>query len=104
MNRLAELFVLTAVSLVLGLYVTAAGFTQATATSGKATVTGCLQKGDEADEFSITGEDGKTYGLRSSAVDLSKHLGHKLTVTGTLKAESYEKEKEGTRTRKEGCH
>ncbi len=96
MNRLARLFVLTAVSLVLGLYVTAAGFTQATATSGKATVTGCLQKGDEADEFSITGEDGKTYGLRSSAVDLSKHLGHKLTVTGTLKAESYEKEKEGT--------
>jgi len=31
--------------------------------------------------------------LRSSAVDLSKHLGHKVTVTGTLKAESYEKEK-----------
>ena len=58
--------------------------------------TGCLQKGDEADEFSITGEDGKTYGLRSSAVDLSKHLGHKVTVTGTLKAESYEKEKEET--------
>ncbi len=57
---------------------------------------GCLQKGDEADEFSITGEDGKTYGLRSSAVDLSKHLGHKVTVTGTLKAESYEKEKEET--------
>ena len=56
-------------------------------------VTGCLQKGDEADEFSITGEDGKTYGLRSSAVDLSKHLGHKVTLTGTLKAESYEKEK-----------
>jgi len=77
--------------LVLGLYVTAAGFAQATATSGIATVTGCLQKGDEADEFSITGEDGKTYGLRSSTVDLSKHVGHKVTVTGTLKAESYEK-------------
>ena len=25
-----------------------------------------------------------------------KHLGHKVTVTGTLKAESYEKEKEET--------
>ena len=57
------------------------------------TITGCLQKGDEPDEFSITGEDGKTYGLRSSTVVLSKHLGHKVTVTGNLKAESYEKEK-----------
>ena len=93
MNRLARVLVLTAVSLVLGMYFTAVGFAQTKATGGKTTVTGCLQKGDEADEFSITGEDGKTYGLRSSAVDLSKHLGHKVTVTGTLKAESYEKEK-----------
>lgn len=95
MNRLVRLLVLAAVSFVLSLYATPAGFAQEKA-GGKTTVTGCLQKGDEANEFSITGEDGKTYGLRSSAVDLSKHLGHKLTVTGTLKAESYEKEKEGT--------
>jgi len=93
MNRLARILVLAAVSFVMGLSVTAAGFAQMKATDGKTTVTGCLQKGDEADEFSITGEDGKTYGLRSSAVDLSKHLGHKVTVTGSLKAESYEKEK-----------
>lgn len=93
MHRLARLLVLAAVSLVLGLYVTPAGFTQAKTTGGKTTVTGCLLKGDEANEFSITGDDGKTYGLRSSAVDLSKHLGHKVSVTGTLKAESYEKEK-----------
>jgi len=92
MNRLARFVILAAISLALGFYVTPAGFAQAKA-GGKTTVTGCLQKGDEADEFSITGEDGKTYGLRSSAVDLSKHLGHKVTVTGTLKAESYEKEK-----------
>jgi len=92
MNRLGRFFILAAVSLALGLYVTPAGFAQAKA-GGKTTVTGCLQKGDESDEFSITGEDGKTYGLRSSAVDLSKHLGHKVTVTGTLKAESNEKEK-----------
>jgi hypothetical protein len=92
MNRLARFVSLAAVSLALGLYVTPAGFAQAKA-GGKTTVTGCLQKGDESDEFSITGEDGKTYGLRSSAVDLSKHLGHKVTVTGTLKAESAEKEK-----------
>ncbi len=78
-------------SLAFGLYATPVGFAQAKGVGGT-TVTGCLQKADEADEFSITGQDGKTYGLRSSAVDLSKHLGHKVTVSGTLKAESNEKE------------
>ena len=63
--------------------------------SGKSmTVTGCLQKGDEAGEYSITGEDGKRYGLRSKSVDLSKHMGHKVTVTGTkMREENEEKEK-----------
>ena len=94
MSGLVRLLVLAVVSFVLGFYCTPSGFARAKSPGGKTTVTGCLQKGDETDEFSITGEDGKTYGLRSSAVDLSKHLGHKVTVTGTLKAESYEKEKE----------
>ena len=93
MNRLGRFLVLTAVVLLLGLYLTPAGFADDKGGGGKATVTGCLQKGDEANEFAITGEDGKTYGLRSSSVDFSKHLGHKVTVTGTLKPESYEKEK-----------
>ena len=53
-------------------------------------MTGCLQKGDEANEFSIAGKDGKTYQLRNSAVDLSKHVGHKVTITGTFKAEKKE--------------
>ena len=44
-------------------------------------------------EYSITGEDGKTYGLRSKSVNLSEHLGHKVTITGTLRPESAEKEK-----------
>ena len=62
--------------------------------SGKAvTVTGCLQKGDEAGEYSITGEDGKRYGVRSKSVDLSKHLGHKVTVTGTKMREENEEKK-----------
>src|SRR6267378_2229225 len=63
--------------------------------SGKAvTVTGCLQKGDEAGEYSITSEDGKRYGLRSKSVDLSKHLGHKVTVTGTKMREEKEEKEE----------
>jgi len=93
MKKVVRLFLMAVVVFVLGFYCTPTGFAQEKSAGGKTTVTGCLQKGDEADEFSITGEDGKTYGLRSSAVDLSKHLGHKVTVTGTLKAESYEKEK-----------
>jgi hypothetical protein len=58
-------------------------------------ITGCLQKGDEAGEYAITGEDGKRYGLHSSAnVDLSKHVGHKVTVTGSkMREEKAEKEK-----------
>src|SRR5713226_7580725 len=52
------------------------------------TVTGCLQKGDEPGEFSIMGEDGKTYGLRSTSVKLDPHLGHKVTVTGSKAAEA----------------
>ena len=93
MNRLVRMLVLTAVPLVFALCATPAGFAQAKSAAGNTSVTGCLQKGDEPGEFSITGEDGKTYGLRSTAVNLSKHLGHKVTVTGKLKAESSEKEK-----------
>jgi hypothetical protein len=69
---------------------------------GKAvTVTGCLQKGDEAGEYSITGEDGKRYGLRSKTVDLSKHTGHKVTVTGTMMREENEEEKGKEKKKKE---
>ena len=56
-------------------------------------VTGCLQKGDEAGEFFITGEDGKTWGLRSSSVKLNEHVGHKVTVTGSTTRESKAEEK-----------
>jgi len=62
-------------------------------TTGKpVTVTGCLQKGDEPGEYSITGADGKAYGLRSTTVKLADHLNHKVTVTGKTVKEN-EKEK-----------
>jgi len=93
MNHLVRLLVFVTVLFVIGFYCTPPGLAQEKSAGGKKTVTGCLQKGDEANEFSITGEDGKTYDLQSSAVDLSKHLGHKVTVSGTFKPESYEKEK-----------
>ena len=54
----------------------------------KKTITGCLQKGYEPDEFSITSEDGKVWGLRSSTVKLDGHVGHKVTVRGLITHES----------------
>lgn len=92
MQKLVRLSALLLFVFALGVYVTPSASAQEKAGS-KTTVTGCLQKGDEAGEYSITGEDGKTYGLRSKTVKLSQHLGHKVTVTGTLRAESAEKEK-----------
>lgn len=56
-------------------------------------VTGCLQKGAEPSEFSITGEDGKTWDLRSSNVKLEEHVGHQVTVTGSAHRESKAEEK-----------
>jgi hypothetical protein len=57
------------------------------------TVTGCLQKGDEAGEFSITGEDGKTWELSSKSVKLDEHVGHEVTVTGSAHRESKAEER-----------
>ena len=50
------------------------------------TVTGCLQKGNEPNEFAITGEDGKSWDLYSysSKVKLAAHVDHQVTVTGPI--------------------
>lgn len=57
--------------------------------AGHMSVTGCLQKADSGGDATITGTDGKTYTLHGSgSVDLSKHIGHKVTVTGTMKSAS----------------
>jgi hypothetical protein len=93
MQKLFRLCILFAFALVVSAYVMPTASAQEKMAGGKTTVTGCLQKGDEPGEYSITGEDGKTYGLRSKAVKLSQHLGHKVTITGTLRPESAEKEK-----------
>jgi len=67
------------------------------------TVTGCLVKGDEGGEYSITGNDGKVFGLRSSKIKLAAHLGHKVTVDGTIsKLEDAKKEEAKTGKRELG--
>ena len=93
MQKMVRLFALLFFVFAFGTYFRPRSSAQEKSAGGKTTVTGCLQKGDEAGEYSITGEDGKTYELRSKTVKLSQHLGHRVTITGTLKAESAEKEK-----------
>jgi len=50
-------------------------------------VTGCLQKGDEKNEFVITDKAGKKYEITSKSVALAGHVGHTVTVKGTAVAE-----------------
>jgi hypothetical protein len=50
------------------------------------TVTGCLTKGDGADEFLLSGNDGSTWEVRGSksGVDLASHVGHTISATGVV--------------------
>ena len=48
------------------------------------TVTGCVQKGDQPGEVSITAEDGRIWELHSTTGKLDEHMNHKVTVTGTV--------------------
>ncbi len=52
--------------------------------SGKVrTLTGCLQKGDGANEYKLLGSNGSTWELRSDSVDMAPHVGHTVTITTT---------------------
>ena len=88
-------------STVLAMTLVGAGLTYAPAATAQqkstgnapVTVTGCLAQGDEANEYSIKDENGKTYGLLGSRVNMKTHVGHKVTVTGTLAKENERNEK-----------
>jgi hypothetical protein len=56
-------------------------------------ITGCLQKGDQPEQFSIIGEDSKSWDLRSSTIKLADHIGHLVTVTGSITREAKAEEK-----------
>lgn len=53
-------------------------------------ITGCLQKGEGSNEYSMKTSDGKMYGLKSTKVQLSEHVGHNVAVTGFITPESAE--------------
>ena len=78
------------VALACGLLLVSVGSSaQDTTSSGKSkavirTVTGCLAKGDSANEFVLNGKDGSTWKLDSDQVALAEHAGHTVTVKGVV--------------------
>lgn len=49
------------------------------------TITGCLTKGDSADEFLLTANDGSTWEIHnSSAVNLARHVGQTISAKGVV--------------------
>lgn len=59
------------------------------------TVTGCVQK--DGDEYQVTAKDGSTWGVKSDSVDLAKHVGHTVTVTGAVSNAALHGAKEDTK-------
>ena len=48
------------------------------------TLTGCLQKGDAANEYKLTTEKGGTWEIKSDTVTLGDHVGHTVALTGVV--------------------
>lgn len=48
------------------------------------TLTGCLEKSDDAKEFNLVTGKGGTWEIKSDSVDLAPHVGHTVTVTGVV--------------------
>jgi hypothetical protein len=82
---------------------TAQAATRASAVTAADTVTGCLSKGDEKGEYLLTAKDGKKYGLRSTKIALSKHVGHTVTVVGTAYKEDEDEKAEKTKASEEAA-
>ena len=58
------------------------------------TVTGCLTKGDSANEFLLTSTDGSTWEVRSDSADLSSAVGKTISATGAVNHNSMHNMKE----------
>ena len=48
------------------------------------TLTGCLQKGDDANEYNFTTKGGGTWEIKSDSVKLDEHVGHTVKITGVV--------------------
>jgi ABC-type sugar transport system substrate-binding protein len=48
------------------------------------TLRGCLQKGDDANEYRLTTAKGATWEIKSDSVNLGEHVGHTVAITGVV--------------------
>jgi hypothetical protein len=48
------------------------------------TLTGCLQNGENANEYLLTTKKGSTWEVKSDNVKLDQHVGHTVTITGVV--------------------
>ena len=48
------------------------------------TLTGCLRKGEDANEYNLTTKKGSTWELKSDSVNLGEHVGHTVKITGVV--------------------
>jgi len=47
-------------------------------------ITGCLQNGDNSNEYKLIAKDGGRWDLKSDSVNMSEHVGHVVKVTGVV--------------------
>jgi hypothetical protein len=83
MNNLKMRLGLIALLVCVGLPLTGAAQDTTDTSRATRTVTGCLQKGDHANEYHLIAEHAKWY-LKSDNVSLSDHVGHKVKVDGAV--------------------
>jgi hypothetical protein len=62
------------------------------------TLTGCLQKTDDANEYRLRTKDGGTWEVKSDSVKMAPHVGHTVTVTGVVPDAALHGLKEDTKT------
>jgi hypothetical protein len=48
------------------------------------TLTGCVQKGEDANEYNFTAKGGGTWEIKSDSVKLDEHVGHTVKITGVV--------------------
>jgi hypothetical protein len=61
------------------------------------TLTGCLSAGENGHEYLLKTEDGATWELHSTTVQLSGHAGHTVTITGHVRNHAMHGAKEKTK-------
>jgi len=107
-RKLARLSVCSIIGLMVGLsatlvYAAPQMSDEKAPAAGEQTVTGCLQKGVEPVGFFIIGADNKHWELYSGKdISLADHVGHTVTVTGSIaKRSAKEEEKSQPNEKKE---